>query len=95
MNVRLGTPLQRLPRIMLRLILLLRLPVSRQTRSRTSQCSLHTVLHTTSKVAQLTMCLLRLALSVLLNAILLQLLAANQVSQRLLGGSESLVPGSR
>lgn len=76
----------------LRLILLRLVP--RQPRNSTAKRTANAVLNALAEIAQLTLSLLALALLVLLDALLLQAVGAEQVAERLLARADRLVPAA-
>ncbi len=68
------------------------LTIARHTRHRTAESTAHTIRHTLAKITQLTLRLLLLALGILLLARLLEILAADEIPERLFAAAESLVP---
>ncbi len=91
-HIGLGTPLPRLSLIMPLLPPSLLLPIAHQRRRRTPHRSRHAIAHPLSEIRQLALGLLALALQILLPALALQALVAEQVAHRLLAGADRLVP---
>ena len=88
------TPLLRLPNIMLLLRPQLRIPIPRHARHRPPNRTRNPIRDPTPIITQLALRLLRLALRVLLPALLLQVLGPDQPAQGFLAGAERLVPGA-
>ncbi len=68
------------------------LTIARDTSNRTTQSTAHTVRHALPEIAQLALRLLLLAFGILLLARLLEIRAADEVSESLFAAAESLVP---
>lgn len=94
LDVGFGSTLLSLSTIMQVLVASLLLAVARDAVHSTTNGALGTVRDTTPEVTKLTLSLLSLALSVLVNALLLQALRANEPAERFLGRAHGLVPGA-
>ena len=79
---------------MLRLILLLRTPIARQSRKSRSRSALRTVRHAGAQITQLALGFLSLALGILLLPFLLEALGPNEVPDRLFRAADRLVPAA-
>lgn len=79
---------------MLSLRFLLRLLVARQPSHGTADCATDTIAHALAQVTELTLCLLTLAGGILLLALLLQTLGADEAANSLLGCAHGLVPAA-
>lgn len=77
------------------LIFSLRLSVTRHRSTNIAHSTLHATRDALPEVRQLALGLLRLAVRVLLDAALAQVLVANEVADGLLGGADGLVPRAR
>jgi hypothetical protein len=73
---------------------LLLLPVARQARSRTPHGPINPISNPRSKITQLPLSLLALALQVLISTFLLQGFAADEVPDGFFAGTDGLVPGA-
>lgn len=93
-NLTLNTPLQRLPLIMLQLPPLLLRFVTSKTRQRAANSATNAVTDALSKVADLSLCLLGLAVGILLFAGLAHAFEAERAAQSFLAGADGLVPGA-
>ena len=91
-NLRLGAALLRLPIVVHILILALGLAIARHTRHRAAERARHAVADAAAQVAQLALGLLLLARRVLLLALALQALGADEAADGLLRGPDVLVP---
>jgi hypothetical protein len=94
LDPRLRAPLPRLPIIPLLHKPRLRLPIARQPRHRRADGPLHAAADALAEIAQHARGLLPLPARVLLPAVALQALRAEQVAQRLLARADGLVPGA-
>lgn len=94
MDVALSPTLQSLASVVLLLRTLLGLTVTRHARDDAAQCTLSTIAHALSEIAELALGLLSFALLVLLLALLLETLSTDQAAESLLSGADSLIPGS-
>jgi hypothetical protein len=89
-----NSPLPRLPIIMLPLSLILLRLVTRKPRDSTANSAAHTVANALAEIGQLTLSLLALALLVLANALPLQAIGAEEVTECLFAGADCLVPAA-
>ena len=91
-QIRLDTTLHRLALVVLSLPLGLLCSITRKTSNGTANRTANTVGDTLAQVTELALSLLALALLVLLDALLLQALGADETANEFLAGTDSLVP---
>lgn len=94
LEIYLYASLARLAFIMLVSVLCLALTVTRKTSNSTTEGTSDAITNTLAKIVQLSFRLLLLACAVLLTSLLLESLAANQIPEGFLAGSDGLVPGA-